>query len=705
MTYASNRCFSCPFHGEVEKELPGICPICGTKLEGKKLCSDSIMGSEQRELKRKFLWALLLTVPLIPLQIYSAQISTLIPLYSVGIIELLVSTLVIWWIGLFEMKQGLGAYFNFRLHSLTLAATGVLIAYLYSVFKLLFGLLNSNHLEEASLNSLFFEPGALIMILILGGLILEGEARKKILDDVKQLKGMIPSTAHLVLEKEERKISIDDVKRGDVLIIKPNEEIPADGVVLEGQSWVNEMKITGEHLPLYKRGKDPVFQGSLNGNNALKISVERIGEETLLSRIIHIVSSSISLKTPLQEKMVRFATILAFLILLFSFVVFLFSLHFGATYYDAVCRAVSVLLVTSPLALVFSVLLPETVGVMVGVSNGILVHQREALEKMERVNTLVIGKSGALTEGRPLLTKIFAKFPFSENEVLRWGASVEASSPHPIGQSYVMGAKLKQIPLMKASNFQNLEGKGVIAKVDGSRVAVGNARLLEDLGIDIRGLVNEAEKLQKEGMTVSFIAIEDRAVGLLGVIDPLRYSAERALDQLRKKGIGIVLATGDSREVALSVGKRLSINEIASDLLLPDKMALVKKLEKEGREVAMAGDGENDESAMSQADVGIALGPTFNFKGGQSSVTLMKPDLKGIVRLRDLSRRTMRIVRENIGFLFIFNLIFIPLASGLFHSVIPLNISPFVSCVLMTLSILIVIGNSLRLRKVVLYSD
>lgn len=696
--------YSCPAHAELKKESPGRCPICGMKLVSGGGGTGLNFG--QAELKKKFLSSLVLAIPVVFLHLFSSEISSIISVKTIGILEMLVSSLVIWWIGSFVMRQGLSTFTSFRINMMTLAATGVLVAYLYSVFKLLSTLFNYEIFEPGSLNALFFEPSMLIMILILGGLFIEGEARKKILEDVQTLKELIPATAHLVLDKgEERKVAIEDIKKGDTISVKPNEKIPVDGIVLEGQSWVHEIKITGEYLPNYKRVKDAVFQGSLNGNNPLLVSVDRVGEDTLLARTIQLVTASTTAKTPLQEKMGRFMAIFVLIILFIALVVFLLSLYFGVTYYIAICRAISVLLIASPAAFAFSVPLPETVGVIVGISNGVLIHQREALEKMDNVDTLVIDKSGALTEGKPLLTKIFAKFPFSENEVLRWGASVESSSPHPLGQSYVMGAKLKQLPLMKASNFQTLEGKGVVAKVEGSKVSVGNARLLEELGIESGDLAAEAEKVQKEGLTVSFIAIEDRAVGFLGVVDPLRYTAERALEQLKKKGLKIVLATGDSKEVALSIGKRLAFDEIAAELLLSDKLSLIKRLQNEGREVAMAGDGDNDDAAMSQADVGIALGPDFKFRGGQTSVTLMKPDLKGIVRLRDLSKKTIRVAKENIGFALGYNLLFVPLASGLFYPLIPFNISPFISCVLMTLSTLVVVGNSLRLRKLVLHKD
>lgn len=704
MIHWKTATYSCPAHTELKKDVPGRCPICGMKLVQGNGAGPFQLG--QSELKKKFLTALVLAIPIVFLHIFSSEISSVLSLKTLGILEMIVSTVVIWWIGSFVMKRGLNSFLTFRMNVMTLAATGVLIAYLYSVIKLLMTIFNYGIFESGSLNALFFEPSTLIMILILGGLYIEGVARKKVLEDVQSLKELIPCTAHLVLEKgEERKVAIDDIKKGDVVRVKPNEKIPADGTVLEGQSWVQEIRITGEYLPIYKRIKDSVFQGSLNGNNSLLISVDRVEEDTLLAKTIQLVAASTTAKTPLQEKMGRIMAIFVLIVLFITLAVFLLSLHFDASYFIAFCRAVSVLLVASPASLAFSVPLPETVGVIVGVSHGVLVQQREALERMDRVNTLVIDKSGALTEGRPLLTKIFAQFPFSENEVLRWGASVESASPHPLGQSYVMGAKLKQLPLMKASNFQTLEGKGVVAKVDGSRVAVGNARLLEELGIESTELAPEAEKVQKEGLTVSYIAVEDKAVGFLGVVDPLRYTAERALEQLKKKGIKIVLATGDSKEVAVSIGKRLAFDEIASELLISDKLALIKRLQSEGREVAMAGDGDNDAAAMSQADVGIALGLDFKFRGGQTSVTLMKPDLKGIVRLRDLSKKTIRTAKENIGFALGYNILSIPLASGLLYPLTPIEISPFISCVLMTLSTLVVVGNSLRLRKLVLNKD
>lgn len=706
MIFMKAKVYSCPMHPEIKKENLGLCPICGMKLE--LTANRGRYGGDltTQELTKKLLTAVLLSIPAILLHAFSNKLFNYIPLLAIGVIEMVVSTLAIWWVGLFIMKKGLGSFITFKFNTMTLTAAGVLLAYLYSTFEFLNYFAHSDTSEVLSLRALFFEPSALIMILILAGLLLEEGAKKRIFEEIEKLKDLVPGTGHLVLEKgEERKVALDDLKSGDILNVKPNEHVPADGVVVEGQSWVNEGSITGEHLPIYKRANDIIYQGSLNGNTPLKMSVERVGEETLLARVVQLVFSAANSRTPLEAKVCRTMSIFILLTLLFALSSFLVSLFFGASYYTAVYRAISVLLIASPAALAFSVPLPETAGVILGVSKGILIHQREALEKMDRADRLVIDKSGALTEGRPLLTKIHAQFPFSENEVLRWGASVESSSPHPLGQSYVMGAKLKQIPLMKASSFQTFEGKGVLARVEGSRIAVGNQAFLEELGIESGALSEEAEKLQKEGMTVSFVAMEDKAIGFLAVIDPLRYTAERALNRLKCKGIKVVLATGDSKEAALSIGKRLDLEEIASELLIQDKMALIKRLEKEGHTVAMAGDGENDASAMLLADVGIALGPDVKFKGGQTAVTLMKPELKGIVKLRDLSRKTLEISRLNIGLSIIYNILFVPLASGALYLLLPMQISPFVSCVLMTLCSVAVIWNSLRLRKLALNGD
>jgi Cu+-exporting ATPase len=694
--------YFCPMHTQVRQMAAGSCSICGMALEPNIEESDDRSEKLSNRLKQRLILALALSLPIALVQFFPhlgmARYAPWIELFFAGFV--LIGP------GAILLKQGWSTVRLAKIHLFSLASLGILLAYLFSAYKVVSDQLFPANEVVGHLSGYFFEPTVWIIDLLLAGLYAHSLVEEKILDEVEQLRGQMPATAHLILERgEERKIAIDDLKRGDLIRVNPNENVPADGLITEGQSWLNEMMITGENLPVYKRSRDRVLAGSVNGNSPFVFVVERVADDTLLSQVIQVIARAQMSKAPLQESIDRFLAFFIPGVILFALLSGMLLSLWGEPLSMAIGRMVSILIVASPAAFAVALPMAMVVGFGVAARHGILVREASALEKMHLVDTLVVDKTGVLTEGKPLLTKIFAQYPFSETEVLRWGASVESCCDHPLGQAVVSGAALKQVPLMKASHVQTIEGKGVIARIDGSRVAVGNIKLLEDLGVDPAKLKDEAEDWQKEGLTVSYVVMEDRVAGLIAISDTLRYTSERTVQELHREGLSVVMATGDSKEAAQAVAKRLKLDRVEAEMLTQDKMALVQRLQAENREVAMAGDGVIDAPALAQADVGIALNTAIDFEGHRSSILILKGDLRGVVRIRNLSQQIMGSVKQTLKILAFYNIVMIPLASGLLHSVIPLEISPFAAAVTLSLINLFAVGNALRIRKVVLYQD
>lgn len=694
--------YFCPMHTQVRQMAAGSCSICGMALEPNIEETGDRREKRSERMKKRLMLALALSVPVALVQFFPhlsmARYAPWVELFFAGCV--LIGP------GAILLKMGWSTIRLAKIHLFSLASLGILLAYLFSVFKVV-----SDHLLPVMdtfghLSGYFFEPTVWIIDLLLAGLYAYSLVEEKILDEIEQLRKQMPETAHLILERgEERKIAIDDLKKGDLIRVKPNEKVPADGLITEGQTWLNEMMITGENLPVYKRSRDRVLAGSVNGNSPFVFVVEKVADDTLLSQVIQVISRAQLSKAPLQESIDRFLAFFIPCILFLTLLTGVVLSFWGEPISIAIGHMVSMLIVASPAAFAVALPMAMVVGFGVAARHGILVREASALEKMHIVDTLIVDKTGVLTEGKPLLTKIFAQYPFSETEVLRWGASVESCCDHPLGLAVVSGAALKQVPLMKASHVQTIEGKGVIARIDGSRVAVGNIKLLEDLGVDPVRLKNEAEEWQKEGLTVSYVVMEDRVAGLIAISDSLRYTSERTVQELHREGLSVVMATGDSKEAAQAVAKRLKLDRVEAEMLTQDKMALVQRLQAENREVAMAGDGVIDAPALAQADVGIALNTAIDFEGHRSSILILKGDLRGVVRIRNLSQQIMGSVKQTLKVLAFYNLLMIPLASGLLQPMIPVEISPFAAAVSLSLVNLFAVGNALRIRKIVLYQD
>lgn len=692
-------------HPEIKKGETGECPICGISLEPHIPKHSLPYREESISLRWRFWLASVLTIPLVFIHFFPAGIEpSYISLEFLPFFEWILSTGVVWIAGWPIICNCFKSFLSRQLNMFSLIGLGILIAYFYSLFHLIQLYLYASPFVETYLESIYFEPSAVITTLVLFGQFLESKGFHKTTEELDDLINIKPRLAHLILPGgEERKIAVEDVKKGDLLKVNPGEIVPVDGVIKDGQSWINESEVTGVSLPVFKRPKDKVFGGSLNGNSAFVLQAEKICQDTLLYQIIHSLNVAYGSKAPLQLKTERHVALFIPLVIIISFLTFLGWMFVGNNIGEAIQHAVAVLIIASPRALSLSNPVPNNVAIGVGVKQGILVKNAKGLELLEKVTTLIIDKMGTLTEGKPLLTKVHAEYPFTEQEVLKLGASVEAHSDHPVAQAIVTGAKMKHIHLTPTTNYQNMNGKGVIARIDGSRISVGNVKLMEELRIDPQPLFEQAEKWQKEGLTISFVALEFRAAGLLAVSDPIRFTAERALQQLHKEHLRIVLATGDSKEAAFAVGKRLQIDEIVAEVLPQDKMALVQRLQKQGQFVAMAADNINDAPAISQADVGIAMGMQMDIPATHAAITLLKGDLRGVALARLLSRKTMQNVRQNLFFSYFYNLMAIPLAAGALYSKIGVVFTPILAVILMILSGLVVIGNALRLKRLKLF--
>lgn len=686
-------------HPEVVTKAPQECPICGMDLE--PMATDEEDSDHAAEgLKWRFWLASILIIFLIAIEMFPLDLEKVVHVHFFAIMELLLTTLILVFAGGKLLWKGIKTFFTWQLNMFSLISLGVLTAYFYSVAKVFYSLFIATIPPENLLKSLYFEPSAIIITLVILGQYLEAKALRKTQGQVEGLMQLAPKMANLVLYGEEmRKIAVEDVKKGDLLQIKPGEKVPVDGKVTEGQSWIDESMVTGEAIPVFKQTGDVVIGGTLNQNRTFVMAAEKVGQETLLAEMIRLVEDAKASKAPIQKLVDKISKVFTPLVLAIAILTLFFWLYLGASLTDAVGRMVAVLIIACPCALGLATPLAMVVGMGLGATRGILVKDASSLELMEKVTTLVIDKTGTLTEGKPLLTKIFAKYPYTDEEVLKLAASVEAMSEHPLAQAVVAGAKLKHIPLWHVVDFQAVEGKGVIAHVDGMRVACGNVKLFEDCQIDPSPLRQQAEKWQKEGQTVFYIGANLQAVGLIAVSDPIKFTSERAIEELHRQRFGIVMATGDSKEAASAVAEKLKIDEVEAEVLPQDKMALVQRLQKEGRLVCMAGDGINDAPALAQADVGIAMGSGQDAAIHSSSITLLKGNLLGVVRARNLSKKTMRTLRQNLFLAFIYNILAIPLAAGLFASSLPFTLTPVLASIAMTLSSLSVIGNSLRLRK------
>jgi Cu+-exporting ATPase len=699
--------YTCPMHPEVVQKTPGNCPKCGMALEPRTATAEE-KNPELEDMTRRFWIGLVLTVPLLILamgdMLFSSQpVSAVIPAHYQQWVQLVISLPVVFYGGWPFFERGWASLVNRSLNMFTLIALGVGVAFLYSFIATLFpGLFPAEFKNHGEMIGVYYEAAAVIVVLVLLGQVLELKARSQTSGAIKALLGLAPKKAHrLKVDGTEEDAPLENIQIGDRLRVKPGEKVPVDGVVTEGKSAVDESMVTGEPLPVSKEIGARVIGATVNGTGSFVMKAEKVGKDTLLSQIVKMVSEAQRSRAPIQRMADQVASYFVPAVLLIALITFIVWAIFGPepSLSYGMINAVSVLIIACPCALGLATPMSIMVGTGRGASVGVLIKNAEALETMEKIDTLVVDKTGTLTEGKPKLTAVESMDGFNEAELLRLAASVERASEHPLADAIVEGAKERSVSLVEAAEFQSITGKGVTGRVDGRPVALGNKKLFEQLSIELGGLLQRADSLRSEGQTVMLVAIDGKPAGLLGVSDPIKGSTPEALSMLKQEGLHVVMLTGDSRTTAEAVAKKLSLDSVEAEVLPHQKAEVIKRLQGEGRSVAMAGDGINDAPALAQAQVGIAMGTGTDIAMQSASMTLIKGDLRGIARARKLSRATMQNIRQNLFFAFVYNVIGVPIAAGLLYPFFGLLLSPVFAAAAMSLSSVSVVGNSLRLRQ------
>ncbi len=701
--------YTCPMHPEVRADEPGPCPKCGMALElaSPVAAANDDENHELRDMKRRFWFAAIATVPLVVLamgdMLPGQPISQLLSARVRTMLELLLATPVCTWAAWPFYVRAVQSVRNKSLNMFTLVGLGVSVAFLYSlVAALLPGVFPASFRSEGGEVAVYFEAGGVIVTLILLGQVLELRARHATGTAIKKLLGLAPKTARLLEDDgSETDVALDHVVVGNRLRVRPGEKIPVDGVVLEGASAVDESMVTGEPMPAEKHEGERVVGATVNGTGALVIRADKVGSETLLSRIVTMVAEAQRSRAPIQKLADLVAGYFVPIVIGTSLVTFVVWSLVGPEprMAHALINAVAVLIVACPCALGLATPMSIMVATGKGATMGVLFRNAEAIEVMRKVDTLVVDKTGTLTEGRPKLVSVLPETGFDEKALLRLAATLERGSEHPLAAAIVRGSEERGVEFGEATEFESVTGKGVRGNVDGRAVALGNLALMTQLKIELGGLADKAEALRVEGQTVMFVAVDAKPAGLVGVADPIKASTPEAIRALHKEKIRIVMLTGDSQTTAQAVAKKLEIDEVIAGVLPDQKVETIKRLQKEGRFVAMAGDGINDAPALAQAQVGIAMGTGTDVAMESASVTLVKGDLGGIVRARHLSRKTMSNIKQNLFFAFFYNAIGVPIAAGVLYPFFGLLLSPMIAAAAMSFSSVSVIGNALRLRR------
>jgi Cu+-exporting ATPase len=704
--------YTCPMHPQIVRDAPGSCPICGMALEPRTVSAEAgeEENAELRAMTRRFWISLVLSLPLLAFamsdMLPSNPLRHIASPRAIAWFQLVLATPVVLWGGWPFFERARASVVNRSLNMFTLIALGTGAAWAYSVVATVApGLFPDAFRTHGGEVGLYFEAAAVITVLVLLGQVLELRARSQTSSAIRALLSLAPPTARrLRSDGKEEEVALDAVRPGDRLRVRPGERVPVDGVVVEGASAVDESMVTGEPIPVEKVPGNRVTGATVNGTGSFVMRAERVGSDTLLAQIVRMVSEAQRSRAPIQRLADRVSAwfVPAVVVIAVAGAVVWATVGPEPRMAYALVNAVAVLIIACPCALGLATPMSIMVGVGRGAMAGVLIKKAEALEIMERVDTLVVDKTGTLTEGRPRLTSMVAAPGTAEIDLLRQAAGLERGSEHPLAAAIVSGAVERGIEPARAEEFRSITGKGVVGRVGGHQVALGNRRLMEDLGVTLGQLAERAEALRGEGQTVMFVAVDGHAAGLVGVADPVKATTPEALEMLRTEGLRIVMLTGDSRRTAEAVARRLGITDVEAEVLPEDKVAVVERLQRAGHRVAMAGDGVNDAPALARADVGIAMGTGTDVAMQSADVTLVKGDLRGIVRARRLSRATMRNIRQNLFFAFVYNTLGVPIAAGVLYPVSGLLLSPIVASAAMTLSSVSVIGNALRLRRTLL---
>ena len=700
--------YTCPMHPEIVRDRPGSCPICGMTLEPRTAVVDQEKNPELVSMTRRFWVSAALAVPVLALGmsdlIPGQPVQRLLSMRTMGWIQLLLTTPVVVWGGWPFFQRGWASLVNRSLNMFTLIALGTGTAYLYSVIAVLFpDIFPPAFRLIGGEVPVYFEAAAVITALVLLGQVLELRARSRTSSAIRALLKLSPKTARLVrADGTEIDIPVEHIAVGDILRVRPGEKIPIDGIAIDGSSSVDESLVTGEPIPVEKASGSRVTGGTVNGTGTLVIRAERVGNETLLAQIVRMVSQAQRSRAPVQQLADRVSAYFVPAVVLAAVLTLILWSLFGPApkMAHALLNAIAVLIIACPCALGLATPMAIMVGTGRGALAGVLIKNAEALEIMEKVDTLVVDKTGTLTEGRPRVTSIIAANGFDETRVLRASATLERASEHPLATAILTAAKERGIVPGNASDFRSVTGKGVTGLADGEAAALGNRALLVELGISPGDLDERAKSMESNGQTVMFVAIAGKVAGIIGVADPVKATTPEAIERLRRERIRIVMITGDSRATAEAVARALGIDQVYAGVLPDKKGEIIKQLQAERHAVAMAGDGVNDAPALAQADVGIAMGTGTDVAMESAGITLLRGDLRGIARARALSRATMRNIRQNLFFAFLYNSAGIPIAAGVLYPFFGLLLSPIIASAAMTFSSVSVIANALRLRKI-----
>lgn len=695
--------YTCPMHPEIRQVGPGSCPICGMALEPEQVSLDDAPDPELLDMTRRFWIALALTLPVFLIEMGShLGLMHLLPPNWSNWISLVLSTPVVLWAGAPFFARGWTSVVTRNLNMFTLIAMGTGVAYLYSVVGTLAPQLFPPAFRDMhGAVAVYFEAAAVITVLVLLGQVLELRARAQTSGAIRALLGLAPKTARRITAQGDEDVAIDAIAVGDRLRVRPGEKIPVDGVVAEGRAVVDESMVTGESMPVAKAEGDRVIGGTVNQSGGLVMRAEKIGRDTMLARIVDMVAKAQRSRAPIQRLADRVAGWFVPAVILAAVLAFAAWAIFGPEprFSFALVAAVTVLIIACPCALGLATPMSIMVGVGRGAHSGILIRDAQALERMEAIDTIVIDKTGTLTEGKPRVVSLIPADGFDESELLRLAASVEQGSEHPLAQAILKAASERKLAPAAVSGFTSPSGKGATGTVDGQEVALGNAMLMDELKIATTALDGRADVARQDGATAIYVAVNRRVAGIIAIADPIKPSAKAALQALRDNGLRIVMLTGDNLTTARAVAKTLGIDEIEAGVLPERKSAVVQRLRHEGRKVAMVGDGVNDAPALAAADVGIAMGGGTDVAIESAGVTLLTGDLKGLVRARKLSVATMGNIRQNLAFAFVYNAAGVPIAAGVLYPIFGILLSPMVGAAAMALSSVSVIGNALRLAR------
>ena len=708
VTIAEKVEYTCPMHPEIVRDSPGNCPICGMALEPRTVTMVEEENPELTDMRRRFWISAALSIPVFAIGMSEllpgAPLQKLISMRALVWLQLLLSSPVVLWCGWPFFVRAWQSIGNRSLNMFTLIGMGVGVAYVYSVVATflpqIFPVSFRDHMGNVPV---YFEAASVITALVLLGQVLELKARSATSSAIKALLGLAPKTARRINpDGTEQDVPLAEVRQGDLLRVRPGEKTPVDGVIVEGRSSVDESMVTGEPIPVEKTAGDTVIGATVNGTGSFVMRAERVGAETLLAQIVQMVAEAQRSRAPIQKLADVVSSYFVPGVILIAVLTFLVWALVGPEprMAHAIINAVAVLIIACPCALGLATPMSIMVATGKGAQFGVLFRNAEAIEVLRDVDTLVVDKTGTLTEGKPRLVTIKTASGLSENEILRFVAALENASEHPLAAAIVAGARERGVEIGRAQGFESFTGKGVQGTVEGHSVALGNHALLESLGIDAGELLPSADAYRAEGQTVVFVTVDGKAVGLIGVADPIKQAAAEAVTELHGERMRVVMLTGDNRTTAEAVARKLNIDHVVAEVLPDQKAQVIKQLQQEGHKVAMAGDGINDAPALAQADVGIAMGTGTDVAMQSASVTLVRGDLRGIVRARRLSRATMKNIKENLFFAFVYNSLGVPIAAGVLYPIFGLLLSPMIAAAAMSFSSVSVIANALRLRSV-----